>query len=85
MPGCIHTVLVLADRDLALRMEKPTAVHVSLKSQTNFSLHQELSGVVFKFEITIKLAPWCENVNKNIQFVCASLVLSFKNINGSIF
>ncbi|KAF4090966.1 hypothetical protein AMELA_G00031700 [Ameiurus melas] len=26
MPGSIHTVLVLADRDLALRMEKPTAV-----------------------------------------------------------
>lgn len=36
MPGCIHTVLVLADRDLALRIEKPTAVHVRLTFKTFF-------------------------------------------------
>eukprot|EP00063_Salmo_salar_P057340 XP_014032175.1 PREDICTED: puratrophin-1-like [Salmo salar] len=29
MPGCIYTVLLLADRDLVLRLEKPSAVQVT--------------------------------------------------------
>ncbi len=31
MPGCIHTVLLLADRDLALRVEKTTSIQVTHK------------------------------------------------------
>lgn len=46
MPGCIHTVLVLADRDLALRIEKPTAVHVRLTFKTfPFTLKEFLLAV----------------------------------------
>lgn len=32
MPGCIHTVLLLADRDLALRLEKTSSIQVMHKN-----------------------------------------------------
>ncbi|XP_015460714.3 uncharacterized protein plekhg4 isoform X3 [Astyanax mexicanus] len=41
MPGCIHTVLLLADRDLALRIEKPSSVQVELLTSLK-SLHKHI-------------------------------------------
>ncbi|XP_053473323.1 rho guanine nucleotide exchange factor 40 isoform X2 [Ictalurus furcatus] len=53
MPGCIHTVLVLADRDLALRMEKPTAVQVELlTSLKSLHKHIEVSQLPTEFDGT---------------------------------
>ncbi|XP_047007681.1 puratrophin-1 isoform X2 [Ictalurus punctatus] len=53
MPGCIHTVLVLADRDLALRMEKPTAVQVELlTSLKSLHKHVEVSQLPTEFDGT---------------------------------
>ncbi|XP_058237618.1 uncharacterized protein plekhg4 isoform X2 [Hemibagrus wyckioides] len=53
MPGCIHTVLVLADRDLALRVEKPTAVQVELlTSLKSLHKHIEVSQLPTEFDGT---------------------------------
>ncbi|XP_026793277.3 puratrophin-1 isoform X1 [Pangasianodon hypophthalmus] len=53
MPGCIHTVLVLADRDLALRMEKPAAVQVELlTSLKSLHKHIEVSQLPTEFDGT---------------------------------
>ncbi|XP_056609543.1 pleckstrin homology domain-containing family G member 4B isoform X2 [Triplophysa dalaica] len=41
MPGCIHTVLLLADRDVALRMEKASSVQVELLTSMK-SLHKHV-------------------------------------------
>uniref|UniRef100_A0A8B9KBL5 Pleckstrin homology domain containing, family G (with RhoGef domain) member 4 n=1 Tax=Astyanax mexicanus TaxID=7994 RepID=A0A8B9KBL5_ASTMX len=41
MPGCIHTVLLLADRDLALRIEKPSSIQVELLTSLK-SLHKHI-------------------------------------------
>ncbi|XP_062845674.1 uncharacterized protein plekhg4 [Trichomycterus rosablanca] len=41
MPGCIHTVLLLADKDATVRMEKPTAVQVELLTSLK-SLHKHI-------------------------------------------
>ncbi|XP_051787630.1 uncharacterized protein plekhg4 isoform X1 [Erpetoichthys calabaricus] len=42
-PGCIHAVLLLAERDLTFRMEKPTAVQVELLTSLK-SLHKHIDG-----------------------------------------
>lgn len=47
MPGCIHTVLLLADRDLALRMEKASSVQVT-HTQTHIMLP-------FYFNVTVNI------------------------------
>ncbi|XP_046696130.1 puratrophin-1 isoform X3 [Silurus meridionalis] len=53
MPGCIHSVLVLADRDLALRMEKPTAVQVELlTSLKSLYKHIKVSQLPSEFDGT---------------------------------
>ncbi|XP_072527116.1 pleckstrin homology domain-containing family G member 4B isoform X2 [Salminus brasiliensis] len=41
MPGCIHTVLLLADRDLALRLEKHSSIQVELLTSLK-SLHKHI-------------------------------------------
>ncbi|KAJ8248989.1 hypothetical protein GJAV_G00229970 [Gymnothorax javanicus] len=43
VPGCIHTVLLLADRDLAFRMEKPSSMQFELLSSLK-SLHKHVDG-----------------------------------------
>ncbi|KAI5626205.1 hypothetical protein C0J50_14195 [Silurus asotus] len=53
MPGCIHSVLVLADRDLALRMEKPSAVQVELlTSLKSLYKHIKVSQLPSEFDGT---------------------------------
>ncbi|KAM9494697.1 pleckstrin homology domain-containing family G member 4B isoform 3-T3 [Clarias gariepinus] len=53
LPGCIHTVLVLADRDLASRMEKPTAVQVELLTSLKaLHKHVEASQLPMEFDGT---------------------------------
>ncbi|XP_047671524.1 uncharacterized protein plekhg4 isoform X3 [Tachysurus fulvidraco] len=53
VPGCIHTVFVLADRDLALRIEKPSAVQVELlTSLKSLHKHIEVSQLPTEFDGT---------------------------------
>ncbi|KAI4876786.1 hypothetical protein NFI96_021615 [Prochilodus magdalenae] len=57
MPGCIHTVLLLADRDLALRMEKSTSVQVELlTSLKSLHKHIDVSQLPTEFDGTF---PFC--------------------------
>ncbi|XP_071256252.1 puratrophin-1-like [Salvelinus alpinus] len=51
MPGCIYTVLLLADRDLVLRLEKPSAVQVELlTSLKSLHKHVEVSQLPTEFD-----------------------------------
>ncbi|KAL1007725.1 hypothetical protein UPYG_G00090770 [Umbra pygmaea] len=53
VPGCIHTVLVLADRDLALRMDKPSAIQLELLTSLKaLHKHVEASQLPQDFEGT---------------------------------
>lgn len=53
MPGCIYTVLLLADRDLVLRREKPSAVQVELlTSLKSLHKHVEVSQLPTEFDGT---------------------------------
>ncbi|XP_034143362.1 uncharacterized protein plekhg4 isoform X3 [Esox lucius] len=53
MPGCIHTVLLLADRDLALRLDKPSAIQVELlTSLKSLHKHVEVSQLPHDFQGT---------------------------------
>uniref|UniRef100_A0A8C2K697 Pleckstrin homology domain containing, family G (with RhoGef domain) member 4 n=1 Tax=Cyprinus carpio TaxID=7962 RepID=A0A8C2K697_CYPCA len=53
MPGCIHTVLLLADRDLTLRVEKTTSVPVELlTSLKSLYKHVDISQLPTEFEGT---------------------------------
>ncbi|XP_036837581.1 pleckstrin homology domain-containing family G member 4B [Oncorhynchus mykiss] len=51
LPGCIYTVLLLADRDLVLRLEKPSAVQVELlTSLKSLYKHVEVSQLPTEFD-----------------------------------
>lgn len=53
MPGCIHTVLLLADRDLALRMEKASSVLVELlTSMKSLHKHVDIAQLPTEFDGT---------------------------------
>ncbi|XP_059368036.1 pleckstrin homology domain-containing family G member 4B-like isoform X1 [Carassius carassius] len=53
MPGCIHTVLLLADRDLTVRVEKTTSVPVELlTSLKSLCKHVDISQLPTEFEGT---------------------------------
>uniref|UniRef100_A0A671MGR1 Rho guanine nucleotide exchange factor 40-like n=1 Tax=Sinocyclocheilus anshuiensis TaxID=1608454 RepID=A0A671MGR1_9TELE len=53
MPGCIHTVLLLADRDLALRVEKTTSIQVELlTSLKSLYKHVDIAQLPTEFEGT---------------------------------
>uniref|UniRef100_A0A673ME34 Pleckstrin homology domain containing, family G (with RhoGef domain) member 4 n=1 Tax=Sinocyclocheilus rhinocerous TaxID=307959 RepID=A0A673ME34_9TELE len=53
MPGCIHTVLLLADRDLALRVEKTTSIPVELlTSLKSLYKHVDIAQLPTEFEGT---------------------------------
>ncbi|XP_057189939.1 uncharacterized protein plekhg4 isoform X2 [Triplophysa rosa] len=53
MPGCIHTVLLLADRDLALRMEKASSVQVELlTSMKSLHKHVDITQLPTEFDGT---------------------------------
>ncbi|XP_051511165.1 uncharacterized protein LOC127416075 isoform X2 [Myxocyprinus asiaticus] len=53
MPGCIHTVLLLADRDLALRMEKASSIQVELlTSLKSLYKHVDISQLPTEFDGT---------------------------------
>ncbi|XP_073692183.1 puratrophin-1 [Garra rufa] len=53
MPGCIHTVLLLADRDLAIRMEKTTSIQVELlTSLKSLYKHVDIAQLPTEFEGT---------------------------------
>uniref|UniRef100_A0A8C1UCB0 Pleckstrin homology domain containing, family G (with RhoGef domain) member 4 n=1 Tax=Cyprinus carpio TaxID=7962 RepID=A0A8C1UCB0_CYPCA len=53
MPGCIHIVLLLADRDLTLRVEKTTSVPVELlTSLKSLYKHVDISQLPTEFEGT---------------------------------
>ncbi|XP_051756178.1 puratrophin-1 isoform X4 [Ctenopharyngodon idella] len=53
MPGCIHTVLLLADRDLALRMEKTSSIQVELlTSLKSLYKHVDIAQLPTEFEGT---------------------------------
>uniref|UniRef100_A0AAY4B6N9 Uncharacterized protein n=1 Tax=Denticeps clupeoides TaxID=299321 RepID=A0AAY4B6N9_9TELE len=41
VPGCIHTVMLLADRDLSLRFEKPSSIQLELLTSLK-SLHKHV-------------------------------------------
>uniref|UniRef100_A0A8C1UC51 Pleckstrin homology domain containing, family G (with RhoGef domain) member 4 n=1 Tax=Cyprinus carpio TaxID=7962 RepID=A0A8C1UC51_CYPCA len=51
MPGCIHIVLLLADRDLTLRVEKTTSVEL-LTSLKSLYKHVDISQLPTEFEGT---------------------------------
>ncbi|XP_056121437.1 puratrophin-1 isoform X1 [Rhinichthys klamathensis goyatoka] len=53
MPGCIHTVLLLADRDLALRLEKTSSIQVELlTSLKSLYKHVDIAQLPTEFEGT---------------------------------
>uniref|UniRef100_A0A8C1XDK8 Pleckstrin homology domain containing, family G (with RhoGef domain) member 4 n=1 Tax=Cyprinus carpio TaxID=7962 RepID=A0A8C1XDK8_CYPCA len=53
MPGCIHTVLLLADRDLAVRVEKTTSIQVELlTSLKSLYKHVDITQLPTEFEGT---------------------------------
>uniref|UniRef100_A0A671QKG2 Rho guanine nucleotide exchange factor 40-like n=1 Tax=Sinocyclocheilus anshuiensis TaxID=1608454 RepID=A0A671QKG2_9TELE len=53
MPGCIHTVLLLADRDLAPRVEKTTSIPVELlTSLKSLYKHVDIAQLPTEFEGT---------------------------------
>ncbi|XP_077084942.1 uncharacterized protein plekhg4 isoform X3 [Siphateles boraxobius] len=53
MPGCIHTVLLLADRDLALRLEKTSSIQVELlTSLKSLYKHVDIAHLPTEFEGT---------------------------------
>ncbi|XP_030649983.1 uncharacterized protein plekhg4 [Chanos chanos] len=53
MPGCIHTVLLLADRDLALRLDKPSSIQVELlTSLKSLHKHVDISQLPAEFDGT---------------------------------
>ncbi|XP_043101128.1 uncharacterized protein plekhg4 isoform X2 [Puntigrus tetrazona] len=53
VPGCIHTVLLLADRDLALRVEKTTSLQVELlTSLKSLYKHVDITQLPAEFEGT---------------------------------
>ncbi|XP_066509793.1 rho guanine nucleotide exchange factor 40-like isoform X1 [Hoplias malabaricus] len=89
MPGCIHTVLLLADRDLASRMEKPTSVQVELLTSLK-SLHKHIDASqlptefdgTFSFSLTSwisfrmraeQLTSHCEDAVNLLQSTISSL------------
>uniref|UniRef100_UPI003AAC6C40 puratrophin-1 n=1 Tax=Centroberyx gerrardi TaxID=166262 RepID=UPI003AAC6C40 len=50
MPGCIHTVLLLAEKDVALRLDKPPAIQVEvLSSLKSVQKHVELCQLPAEF------------------------------------
>ncbi|XP_076856301.1 pleckstrin homology domain-containing family G member 4B isoform X2 [Brachyhypopomus gauderio] len=52
-PGCIHSLLLLVDRDLALRMEKPSSVQVEvLSSLKALHKHVDISQLPTEFDGT---------------------------------
>ncbi|XP_026874457.2 pleckstrin homology domain-containing family G member 4B isoform X6 [Electrophorus electricus] len=56
-PGCIHTLLLLADRDLALRLEKPSTFQVELLSSLKaLHKHVDVSQLPTEFDGTF---PFC--------------------------
>ncbi|XP_065123627.1 rho guanine nucleotide exchange factor 40 isoform X4 [Paramisgurnus dabryanus] len=53
LPGCIHTVLLLADRDLALRMEKAYSFQVELlTSMKSLHKHVDIAHLPTEFDGT---------------------------------
>ncbi|XP_051966564.1 uncharacterized protein LOC127632025 isoform X2 [Xyrauchen texanus] len=59
MPGCIHTVLLLADRDLALRIEKNSSIQVELlTSLKSLYKHVDISQLPAEFDGTF---PYSHN------------------------
>uniref|UniRef100_A0A3B4DX31 Pleckstrin homology domain containing, family G (with RhoGef domain) member 4 n=1 Tax=Pygocentrus nattereri TaxID=42514 RepID=A0A3B4DX31_PYGNA len=61
MPGCIHAVLLLADRDLALRVEKPTLIQMELlTSLKSLHKHIDISQLPIEFDGTFPFshASW---------------------------
>ncbi|MGH0151264.1 UNVERIFIED_CONTAM: hypothetical protein FKN15_032362 [Acipenser sinensis] len=59
VPNCIHTVLLLADRDLTFRMEKPTAMQFELlTSLKSLHKHMDASQLPLEFDGTF---PFCHS------------------------
>ncbi|XP_035252590.1 pleckstrin homology domain-containing family G member 4B isoform X1 [Anguilla anguilla] len=59
VPGCIHTLLLLADRDLAFRMEKPSALQFELlPSLKSLYKHVDSAQLPAEFEGTF---PFCHS------------------------
>ncbi|XP_036440061.1 puratrophin-1 isoform X2 [Colossoma macropomum] len=61
MPGCIHAVLLLADRDLALRVEKPILIQMELlTSLKSLHKHIDISQLPTEFDGTFPFshASW---------------------------
>ncbi|XP_036391521.1 puratrophin-1 isoform X1 [Megalops cyprinoides] len=59
VPGCIHTVLLLADRDLTFRMEKPSAMQFELLTSIK-SLHKHVDNTQLPTEFDGTF-PFCHN------------------------
>ncbi|XP_058849881.1 uncharacterized protein LOC117425702 isoform X1 [Acipenser ruthenus] len=59
VPNCIHTVLLLAERDLTFRMEKPTAMQFELlTSLKSLHKHMDASQLPLEFDGTF---PFCHS------------------------
>ncbi|XP_061078472.1 puratrophin-1-like isoform X2 [Conger conger] len=59
VPGCIHTVLLLADRDLAFRMDKSSAIQIEPLSSLK-SLHKHVEGAQLPTEFDGTF-PFCHS------------------------
>ncbi|KAJ8343350.1 hypothetical protein SKAU_G00306790 [Synaphobranchus kaupii] len=59
VPGCIHTVLLLADRDVTFRMEKPSAMQFELLPSLK-SLHKHVDGTQLPAEFDGTF-PYCHS------------------------
>ncbi|KAI1904250.1 hypothetical protein AGOR_G00003750 [Albula goreensis] len=59
VPGCIHTVLLLADRDLTFRMEKTSAMQFELLTSLK-SLHKHVDSTQLPTEFDGTF-PFCHN------------------------
>ncbi|KAJ8407895.1 hypothetical protein AAFF_G00269390 [Aldrovandia affinis] len=59
VPGCIHTVLLLADRDLTFRTEKPSAMQFELLTSLK-SLHKHVDSSQLPIEFDGSF-PFCHN------------------------
>ncbi|XP_076143087.1 pleckstrin homology domain-containing family G member 4B isoform X1 [Alosa pseudoharengus] len=92
MPGCIHTVLLLADRDLALRMEKTPSIQLELlTSLKSLHKHVEASQLPTEYDGTFPFshASWMcfrtrlEQLTSNCQDAVNLLQSTISNLEST--
>ncbi|KAJ8252528.1 hypothetical protein COCON_G00218400 [Conger conger] len=77
VPGCIHTVLLLADRDLAFRMDKSSAIQIEPLSSLK-SLHKHVEGAQLPTEFDGTF-PFCHSSWISFRMRVEQLISSCKD------